>query len=62
MTRGAPTITIRLRGDLKARLSRAAAEDGRTVTAIAEHELSEWLRRRELIKQAPVVDTDRPSE
>ena len=46
-----PTITIRLRGDLKARLSRAAEEDGRTVTAIAEHELTEWLRRREVTRE-----------
>ena len=48
MTKGSPTITIRLRGDLKANLAQAAREDGTTVTAIAERQISAWLRRRSL--------------
>jgi hypothetical protein len=42
MTKGSPTITIRLRGDLKARLTEAARGQGETVTQVAERLLLEW--------------------
>ena len=42
MTKGSPTITVRLRGDLKARLTAAAHSQGETVTDIAERLLRDW--------------------
>ena len=53
MTKGSPTITIRLRGDLKDRLQRAARAQGETVTTVAEYLLREWTNAYEGVPAKP---------